>query len=128
MKIEMCLGGGVIWNDEDKGMLAAVLGTRAFNYSILSYITNERNWDHHRHQWLEREIDQRSESISERRSHASEWVARRSVLEINSPEMVATGDSKIFQKLWQPVIHDPPSGSNFDYLTRKNRYALLKKL
>ena len=37
MKIEMGLGGGV-WDDEHKAMVAAILGTRAFDYLILSSI------------------------------------------------------------------------------------------
>lgn len=40
MKIEMGLGGGV-WNDEDKTMVAAVLGTRAYDYLISSSVSNE---------------------------------------------------------------------------------------
>lgn len=40
MKIEMGLGGAV-WNDEDKSMVAAVLGTRAFDYLISSSVSNE---------------------------------------------------------------------------------------
>lgn len=41
MKIEVGLGGGGVWNDEDKAMVAAVLGTRAFDYLISSSVTNE---------------------------------------------------------------------------------------
>ncbi|KAJ0052385.1 hypothetical protein Pint_00599 [Pistacia integerrima] len=33
--------GGSLWNDEDKTMIAAVLGTRAFDYLISSSISNE---------------------------------------------------------------------------------------
>ncbi|KAG6730316.1 hypothetical protein I3842_01G074100 [Carya illinoinensis] len=40
MKIEGGLGGG-LWNDEDKTMLAAVLGTRAFDYLLSSSVSNE---------------------------------------------------------------------------------------
>ncbi|KAB1219634.1 Transcription factor bHLH13 [Morella rubra] len=40
MKIEVGLGGGV-WNDEDKTMVAAVLGTRAFDYLLGSSVSNE---------------------------------------------------------------------------------------
>lgn len=40
MKIEVGLGGG-IWNDEEKAMVAAVLGTRAFDYLISSSLSNE---------------------------------------------------------------------------------------
>ncbi|EXB83886.1 hypothetical protein L484_023493 [Morus notabilis] len=41
MKIEVGLGGSGVWNDEDKAMAAAVLGTRAFDYLISSSVTNE---------------------------------------------------------------------------------------
>ncbi|KAH7578061.1 hypothetical protein ACOSP7_000816 [Xanthoceras sorbifolium] len=40
MKIEVNMGGST-WNDEDKAMVAAVLGTRAFDYLISSSISNE---------------------------------------------------------------------------------------
>ncbi|XP_022734833.1 transcription factor bHLH13-like isoform X2 [Durio zibethinus] len=40
MKIEVGMGGGA-WNDEDKAMVAAVLGTRAFDYLISSSVSNE---------------------------------------------------------------------------------------
>ncbi|KAI9181944.1 hypothetical protein LWI28_020334 [Acer negundo] len=40
MKIEVNMGGSM-WNDEDKAMVAAVLGTRAFDYLISSSISNE---------------------------------------------------------------------------------------
>ncbi|KAK6260534.1 Myc-type [Theobroma cacao] len=40
MKIEVGMGGGA-WNDEDKAMVAAVLGTRAFDYLITSSVSNE---------------------------------------------------------------------------------------
>ncbi|XP_021280235.1 transcription factor bHLH13 [Herrania umbratica] len=40
MKIEVGMGGGA-WNDEDKTMVAAVLGTRAFDYLITSSVSNE---------------------------------------------------------------------------------------
>lgn len=40
MKIELGMGGGA-WNDEDKAMVAAVLGTRAFDYLISSSVSNE---------------------------------------------------------------------------------------
>ncbi|KAK8565707.1 hypothetical protein V6N13_020785 [Hibiscus sabdariffa] len=40
MKTELGMGGGV-WNDEDKAMVAAVLGTRAFDYLISSSVSNE---------------------------------------------------------------------------------------
>ncbi|GMI66768.1 Jasmonate Associated MYC2 LIKE 2 [Hibiscus trionum] len=40
MKIELGMGGGV-WNDEDKAMVAAVLGTRAFDYLISNSVSNE---------------------------------------------------------------------------------------
>ncbi|BFG22178.1 hypothetical protein CerSpe_084520 [Prunus speciosa] len=42
MKIEMGLGGGV-WNDGDKAMVAAVLGTRAFDYLISSSVSSNEN-------------------------------------------------------------------------------------
>ena len=42
MKIEMGLGGGV-WDDEDKAMVAAVLGTRAFDYLISSAVSSNEN-------------------------------------------------------------------------------------
>ncbi|CAN6566012.1 unnamed protein product [Malus baccata var. baccata] len=42
MKIEMGLGGGV-WNDEDKAMVAAVLGTRAVDYLISSSVSSIEN-------------------------------------------------------------------------------------
>lgn len=42
MKIEMGLGGG-IWKDEDKAMVAAVLGTRAFDYLISSSVSSNEN-------------------------------------------------------------------------------------
>ncbi|KAK9279268.1 hypothetical protein L1049_012947 [Liquidambar formosana] len=40
MKTEVGMGGGV-WNDEDKAMVAAVLGTRAFDYLISSSVSTE---------------------------------------------------------------------------------------
>ncbi|KAH7519470.1 hypothetical protein FEM48_Zijuj08G0039600 [Ziziphus jujuba var. spinosa] len=40
MKIEVGLGGGV-WNDEEKAMVATVLGTRAFDYLISNSVSNE---------------------------------------------------------------------------------------
>ncbi|XVF33153.1 hypothetical protein REPUB_Repub17cG0143700 [Reevesia pubescens] len=40
MKIEVGMGGGA-WNDEDKAMVAAVLGTRAFDYLITSSVSNQ---------------------------------------------------------------------------------------
>lgn len=40
MKIEVGLGGPV-WNDEEKTMVAAVLGTRAFDYLLSSSVPNE---------------------------------------------------------------------------------------
>lgn len=40
MKIEVGLGGGA-WNDEDKAMVAAVLGTRAFDYLMSNSLANE---------------------------------------------------------------------------------------
>ncbi|OMO64270.1 hypothetical protein CCACVL1_21894 [Corchorus capsularis] len=40
MKIEVGIGGGA-WNDEDKAMVPAVLGTRAFDYLITSSVSNE---------------------------------------------------------------------------------------
>ncbi|XVE73695.1 hypothetical protein DITRI_Ditri11bG0139600 [Diplodiscus trichospermus] len=40
MKIEVDMGGGA-WNDEDKAMVAAVLGTRAFDYLISNSVSNE---------------------------------------------------------------------------------------
>lgn len=40
MKFEVGLGGGA-WNDEEKAMVAAVLGTRAFDYLISSSVSNE---------------------------------------------------------------------------------------
>ncbi|XWS35903.1 hypothetical protein CRYUN_Cryun20dG0036900 [Craigia yunnanensis] len=40
MKIEVGMGGGV-WSDADKAMVAAVLGTRAFDYLISSLDSNE---------------------------------------------------------------------------------------
>ncbi|KAJ7962595.1 transcription factor bHLH13 [Quillaja saponaria] len=40
MKIEVGLGGGM-WNEEDKAMVATVLGTRAFSYLITSSVANE---------------------------------------------------------------------------------------
>ncbi|KAE8721491.1 Transcription factor bHLH13 [Hibiscus syriacus] len=40
MKIELGMGGGD-WNDEDKAMVAAVLGTRAFDYLISNSVSNE---------------------------------------------------------------------------------------
>lgn len=40
MKIEFNMGGN-LWNDEDKAMGAAVLGTRAFDYLLTSSISNE---------------------------------------------------------------------------------------
>ncbi|CAN6568338.1 unnamed protein product [Malus baccata var. baccata] len=42
MKNEMGLGGGV-WDDEDKAMVAAVLGTRAFDYLISSAVSSNEN-------------------------------------------------------------------------------------
>ncbi|GKU96632.1 hypothetical protein SLEP1_g9844 [Rubroshorea leprosula] len=40
MKIEFGMGGGA-WNDEEKAMVASVLGTRAFDYLISSSVSNE---------------------------------------------------------------------------------------
>ncbi|KDP28477.1 hypothetical protein JCGZ_14248 [Jatropha curcas] len=40
MKIEIGMGGGV-WNDEDRAMVAAVLGTKAFNYLVTNTVSNE---------------------------------------------------------------------------------------
>nr|QEA69206.1 MYC30 [Hevea brasiliensis] len=40
MKIELGMGGGA-WNDEDRAMVAAVLGTKAFNYLISNSVSNE---------------------------------------------------------------------------------------
>ncbi|KAG8663715.1 transcription factor MTB1 [Manihot esculenta] len=40
MKIEIGMGGGA-WSDEDRGMVAAVLGTKAFNYLISNLASNE---------------------------------------------------------------------------------------
>ncbi|XP_044494131.1 transcription factor MTB1 [Mangifera indica] len=40
MKFEFTMGGS-LWNDEDKAMIAAVLGTRAYDYLISSSISNE---------------------------------------------------------------------------------------
>jgi hypothetical protein len=40
MKIEVGLGGAV-WNDEEKTMVATVLGTRAFDYLLSSSVPNE---------------------------------------------------------------------------------------
>nr|WIE96161.1 basic helix-loop-helix transcription factor [Loropetalum chinense var. rubrum] len=40
MKIEVGMGGGV-WNDEDKAMVAAVLGTRAFDYLVSNSVSTE---------------------------------------------------------------------------------------
>ncbi|KAJ4827837.1 hypothetical protein Tsubulata_046534 [Turnera subulata] len=40
MKIEVGMGGGG-WNDEDKAMVAAVLGARAFDYLISNSVSNE---------------------------------------------------------------------------------------
>ncbi|KAJ7951317.1 transcription factor bHLH13 [Quillaja saponaria] len=40
MKIGVGLGGGV-WNEDDKAMVAAVLGTRAFEYLITISVSNE---------------------------------------------------------------------------------------
>ncbi|KAK3037336.1 hypothetical protein RJ639_032098 [Escallonia herrerae] len=40
MKIEVGTGG-VMWNDEDKAMVAAVLGNRAFDYLISSSVSTE---------------------------------------------------------------------------------------
>ncbi|KAJ4728102.1 transcription factor bHLH13 [Melia azedarach] len=40
MKIEVNMGSN-LWNDEDKAMVAAVLGTRAFDYLLSSSISNE---------------------------------------------------------------------------------------
>uniref|UniRef100_A0A5B7AG75 Transcription factor n=1 Tax=Davidia involucrata TaxID=16924 RepID=A0A5B7AG75_DAVIN len=40
MKIEAGMGG-VLWNDEDKTMVAAVLGNRAFNYLMSSSVSAE---------------------------------------------------------------------------------------
>lgn len=39
MKIELGMGGG--WSDEEKAMVAAVLGNRAFDYLISSSVSNE---------------------------------------------------------------------------------------
>nr|WAK86087.1 transcription factor bHLH41 [Nothapodytes nimmoniana] len=42
MKIERGLGmGSMVWNDEDKAMVAAVLGTKAFDYLISSSVSAE---------------------------------------------------------------------------------------
>ncbi|XP_050237307.1 transcription factor MTB1-like [Mercurialis annua] len=41
MKIEIDMGGGGYWNDEDRGMVATVLGTKAFDYLISNSISNE---------------------------------------------------------------------------------------
>ncbi|KAF4384545.1 transcription factor MTB1 [Cannabis sativa] len=41
MKSEVGFGGSGVWNDEDKAMVEAVLGTRAFDYLISSSVTNE---------------------------------------------------------------------------------------
>uniref|UniRef100_A0A803M4S6 Transcription factor n=1 Tax=Chenopodium quinoa TaxID=63459 RepID=A0A803M4S6_CHEQI len=35
------MGGGVVWNEEDKAMIASILGTRAFDYLISSPFTAE---------------------------------------------------------------------------------------
>ncbi|XWS76866.1 hypothetical protein CRYUN_Cryun01aG0214800 [Craigia yunnanensis] len=40
MKIEVGMGGGA-WKDEDKAMVAAVLGTRACDYLVSSSVSNE---------------------------------------------------------------------------------------
>jgi hypothetical protein len=40
MKIEVGLGGAV-WNDEEKTMVATVLGTRAFDYLLSNSVPNE---------------------------------------------------------------------------------------
>nr|AST25599.1 lMYC7 [Hevea brasiliensis] len=40
MKIEIGMGGGA-WNDEDRAMVAAVLGAKAFNYLISNSVSNE---------------------------------------------------------------------------------------
>ncbi|CAK7348707.1 unnamed protein product [Dovyalis caffra] len=40
MKIEVGMGGGA-WNDEDKTMVAAVLGTKAFNYLLSNSVANQ---------------------------------------------------------------------------------------
>ncbi|XP_050384873.1 transcription factor MTB1-like [Argentina anserina] len=42
MKMEMSLGGGV-WKDEDKAMVAAVLGARAFAYLFSSSVSSNEN-------------------------------------------------------------------------------------
>ncbi|XP_021760288.1 transcription factor bHLH13-like [Chenopodium quinoa] len=39
--IELGMGGGVVWNEEDKAMIASILGTRAFDYLISSPFTAE---------------------------------------------------------------------------------------
>ncbi|XP_010696336.2 transcription factor MTB1 [Beta vulgaris subsp. vulgaris] len=38
---ELGMGGGVVWNEEDKAMIASILGTRAFDYLISSPFTAE---------------------------------------------------------------------------------------
>ncbi|KAE8685141.1 Transcription factor bHLH3 [Hibiscus syriacus] len=40
MEIEVGMGGGA-WKDEDKAMIASVLGTKAFDYLISSSVSNE---------------------------------------------------------------------------------------
>ncbi|KAJ6328803.1 hypothetical protein OIU77_010481 [Salix suchowensis] len=40
MKIEVGMGGGA-WSDEDKTMVAAVLGTKAFNYLLSNSVANQ---------------------------------------------------------------------------------------
>jgi len=40
MKIEVGMGGGA-WNDEDKTMVAAVLGSKAFNYLLSNSVANQ---------------------------------------------------------------------------------------
>ncbi|KAE9615359.1 putative transcription factor bHLH family [Lupinus albus] len=41
MKIEMGLGGGGLWNDEEKSMVVKVLGTHAFDYLFTNSFSNE---------------------------------------------------------------------------------------
>lgn len=39
--MELKLGRGLTWNEEDKAMIASILGTRAFDYLISSPFTAE---------------------------------------------------------------------------------------
>ncbi|EEF39048.1 transcription factor MTB1 [Ricinus communis] len=41
MKIEIGMGGGGAWNDEDRAMVATVLGTKAFEYLVSNSVSNE---------------------------------------------------------------------------------------